>query len=67
MTRLLCCLAALSLAACGASGALYLPDQAPPKPNAFGSKERKLPQQSPAPATPDAAPATPTPAPAPNP
>jgi hypothetical protein len=53
MNRLLCCLAALPLAACGASGGLYLPDQAPPKPGVLGSKDPRKTQ----PAQPPAAPA----------
>jgi predicted small lipoprotein YifL len=57
MTRLLCCLAALLLAACGASGALYLPDQEPPKSSALGSKDPRKAQQSQVPMLPSATPA----------
>ncbi len=67
MKRCILCLAALSLAACGASGALYLPGQEKPKSNLL-SKDRKngSAQASPAPAAPPAATDT-APAPAPEP
>jgi len=41
MKRCILCLAALSLAACGSSGALYLPGHEKPKTNLLKKQERK--------------------------
>lgn len=50
MKRSILCLAALLLAACGASGALYLPDQQPPRSNNPLKKEQRKTDAQPAPA-----------------
>ena len=64
MKRCILCLAALLLAACGASGALYLPDHPRPKPGLGNRQHKSDGAQQPAPAAnppaaPDAAPAAP--------
>jgi len=68
MKRCILCLAALSLAACGSSGALYLPGHEKPKTNMLKKEGRKsgVTPAAPAPATAQQ-PATPAAVPAPNP
>jgi predicted small lipoprotein YifL len=61
MTRCILCLAALLLAACGQSGALYLPDQAPPKPSLVKKDPRKDDSNQPAAPGTQSSPATPAP------
>ena len=61
MRTCLLCLAALLLAACGASGGLYLPDQPPKHDGPLKKDPRKTPAQPESPAPAD--PAAPAPAP----
>jgi len=66
MKRCLLLLSVLLLAACGSSGALYLPDQAPKHDNPLKKDQRKAPTEPQASPVPDQTSQPPAPAPEPT-